>query len=107
MAISFGCFTRPWNDYSWEEFLAGTAGANYGLVGTMRLAGEWIIGPETSEAVASQRLDEVESAGLAPSTCLISLPLDEGREAAERDLRGFIDAAAAFGAHYLLSCGTA
>ncbi|MFO8079185.1 MAG: sugar phosphate isomerase/epimerase family protein [Armatimonadota bacterium] len=106
MAIQFGCFTRPWNDYSWEEFLQGTADANFDLVGTMRLGGEWIIGPETSESVAEDRQAQVVTAGLSPSTCLISLPLDEGAEAAEQGLRDFIDAAAAFGADYLLSCGT-
>ncbi len=106
MAIKLGCFTRPWNDYSWEEFLQGTARANYDLVGTMRMGGEWIIGPDTAAKVAKQRREEVEAAGLAPSTCLISLPLEDGAKASEKALCGFIDAASAFGAEYLLSCGT-
>lgn len=107
MAVELGCFTRPWNDYSWQDFLQGTADANYSVVGTMRMGGEWIVGPETDEAEAKKRLQEVEAAGLKPSTCLISLPLDEGRQAAESALHSFIDAASAFGARYLLSCGTA
>ncbi|MEA3399656.1 MAG: sugar phosphate isomerase/epimerase family protein [Armatimonadota bacterium] len=107
MAVQFGCFTRPWSNYSWEEFLEGTAAANYGLVGTMRMGSEWIIGPDTPEGVAKERREEVEDAGLAPSTCLISFPLDQGQDAAEQGLRDFIDSAAAFGARYLLSCGTA
>jgi sugar phosphate isomerase/epimerase len=107
MALQFGCFTRPWSNFSWEDFLSGTAEANFELVGTMRLGKDWIIGPETSESVARQRRAEVEAAGLTPSTCLISIPLDAGPEEAEKGLRDFIDAAAAFGAQYLLSCGTA
>jgi len=106
MAIQFGCFTRPWNNYSWEDFLAGTAAANFELVGTMRLNKEWVVGPETSESAAEDHKAQVVTAGLSPSTCLISFPLDEGPEAAEQGLRDFIDAAAAFGADYLLSCGT-
>ncbi len=106
MAIQFGCFTRPWGDYTWEQFLQGTADANFDLVGTMRMDGEWVIGPDTAEGVAEQRKQEVEAAGLRPSTCLISFPLDGGPEEAEQGLRDFIDAAAAFGADYLLSCGT-
>ena len=107
MAIQLGCFTRPWNDYSWEDFLQGTAAANYEAVGTMRMGGDWIVGAETPAEAAQQRRTEVEAAGLKPSTCLISLPLEDGREAAEKELRNFIDAAAIFGAQYLLSCGTA
>ncbi len=106
MAVQLGCFTRPWNDYTWEQFLAGTADAGYDVVGTMRLSKEWVIGPETPEDVAKQRRREVEGAGLSPSTCLISFPLDGGPEEAEQGLRDFIDSAAAFGAQYLLSCGT-
>ena len=107
MPIQLGCFTRPWNDYSWEDFLQGTAAANFDAVGTMRMGGEWIVGPDTPESEVNERLSEVEAAGLSPSTCLIGLPIDEGRDAAEQALRNFIEAAAAFGAGYLLSCGTA
>ncbi len=106
MAIRFGCFTRPWSEYGWSDFLDGTAAANFELVGTMRLGGEWVIGPDTPAGVAAERRDEVEEMGLTPSTCLISFPLDGGPEKAEQGLRDFIDAAAAFGADYLLSCGT-
>ncbi|MGD9497528.1 MAG: sugar phosphate isomerase/epimerase family protein [Armatimonadota bacterium] len=106
MAIQFGCFTRPWNEYSWEEFLAGTAAGGYECVGTMRLGKDWLVADVVPEELIVQRRREVEEAGLVPSTCLGSFPLDRGPEAAEEGLRAFIDAVAAFGARYLLHCGT-
>ncbi len=107
MAIQLGCFTRPWNDYSWEEFLAGTAAAGYECVGTMRLGKEWVVADEVPTKIIRQRRAEVEEVGLMPSTCLASFPFDGGPEKAEAGLRAFIDAVAAFGAQYLLHCGTA
>jgi len=107
MAIQLGCFTRPWNDYTWEEFLAGTAAAGYDCAGTMRLGKESVVADEVAEDDIKQRRAEVEAAGLAPSTCLASFPFDGGPEKAEAGLKAFIDAVAAFAAKYLLSCGTA
>lgn len=106
MAIQLGCFTRPWNNYSWQDFLAGTAAAGYDCVGTMRLDQEWVVADKVDIDTIKRRRAEVEEAGLVPSTCLASFPLDRGPEEAEAGLRAFIDAVAAFGAQYLLHCGT-
>lgn len=107
MAIQYGTVTRPWNGYTWEEFLAGTAAAGYDCVGTTRLGKEWVVADEIPIDVIKRRRAEVEEAGLTPSTCWAGFPLDGGPEKAEAGLKAFIDATAAFGAPYLLSCGTA
>jgi len=107
MAIQLGCVTRPWNSFTWEEFLAGAAGASYECIGTTRHAGEWIVADEVPVEVIKRRRAEVEEAGLLPSTCWGGFPLDAGPEAAEEGLLRTIDAIAAFGAPYLLHCGTA
>jgi sugar phosphate isomerase/epimerase len=106
MAIELGTVTRPWNGYTWEEFLAGTANAGYECIGTTRLSGEYVVADDIPLDVIKQRRADLEEAGLFASTCWAGFPLDEGPEAAEKGLRGFIDATAAFGADYLLSCGT-
>lgn len=107
MAIQFGCVTRPWNDYTWEDFLAGTAGAGYDCIGTTRFGKEWIVAAEVPLEAIKRRRAEVEEAGLTPSTCWADFPFDGGPEKAEEGLRAAIDAVAAFGAPYLLSCGAA
>ena len=86
MAIQLGCVTRPWNSFTWEEFLAGAAGASYECIGTTRHAGEWIVADEVPVEVIKRRRAEVEEAGLLPSTCWGGFPLDAGPEAAEEGL---------------------
>ena len=106
MAIQYGCVTRPWNGYTWEEFLAGTAAGGYSCVGTTQLNKEWVVAELVPLDVIEQRRADVEAAGLVASTCWGGFPLDQGPEKAQEVLRGNIDATAAFGAPFLLSCGT-
>lgn len=106
MAIELGTVTRPWNGYTWEEFLAGTAASGYSCIGTTQLNKEWVVADSIPLDLIRQRRADVEAAGLFASTCWGSVPVDGGPEKAEATLRGFIDATAEFGAQYLLSCGT-
>lgn len=105
MAIKLGCFTRPWNGYTFEEFLAGTAGAGYGVVGTMALNKEPVISADLSADQVKAVREQVEAAGLAPSTVLGNFPLDGERSDSVARLRALIDNIALFGAEFLLHCG--
>ena len=49
MAIRLGCFTRPWNGYTFEDFLAGTAAAGYEVAGTMALNKELVISADLTD----------------------------------------------------------
>lgn len=105
MAIRLGCFTRPWNRYGFEQFLAGTAAAGYQVAGTMSLNRELIINADMSADEVRRVRDQVEAAGLRPSTVLGNFPLEGDYSQSVQRLEALIENVALFGARFLLHCG--
>ena len=107
MAIKLGCFSRPWNGYTLEEFIAGTAAAGYDVIGTMALNKEPVISADMSDDEVKAVRELVEDAGLAASTVMGQFPLDGEREVSVERLKLNIDKLAVFGAQFMLHCGAA
>ncbi|MCD6359398.1 MAG: sugar phosphate isomerase/epimerase [Armatimonadetes bacterium] len=105
MAIRMGCFTRPWNGYELEDWLAGTAAAGYELAGTMNLNKAPVISVGMSADEVKAVRERIETAGLKPSTVLGSFPLEGDRDESVAELRALIDNIALLGAEFLLHCG--
>ncbi len=107
MAIKLGCFTRPYNGYELEDWIAGTAAAGYEVVGTMALNKEAVINADMTDDEVKAVRDKVEGAGLTPSTVMGNFPLDGERAVSVERLKLHIDKLAVFGASFMLHCGAA
>jgi len=102
-----GCFCRPWNKLNLDEFLAGAAGAGYEYAGFMRLQGDLVVKPGITQDDVRSLGDALTRHGLKPSTAIVGHNLAQGVGAAVQEACEFVDAMAACGVDYYLSCGTA
>ncbi len=105
-----GAFARPWTGFSWEEYLAGVAEAGYRYMGFMRHKEAEIL-PGTPPEKIAQVKQSLARYGLTPTTELslhhtTRCPLHLGAAEAVREACAHIDAMAAVGVRYYLSCGT-
>ena len=101
-----GCFTRPWNQCAFGDFLAGTKAAGYTLAGFMHQQGTAVLDVDSPPGRAGEVRAQVEAAGLAPSTLLAGMLLGQPLDEAAAHFRHVIDLAAEAGCRFVLTCGT-
>ncbi len=101
-----GCFNRPWNQFEFSDFLAGTKAAGYALAGFMRQQGEATLDVGSPPGRAAEVKAQVEAAGLAPSTLLAGMLLGRPLDEAAAHFRQVIGLAAEAGCRFVLTCGT-
>ncbi len=110
MNYQIGAFSRPWNTFSWHDFLSGAAGAGYEYIGFMRHPEAEVL-PGTSPGRIAEIRETLAREQVTPTTdlCLHHTSrcrLHEGLSAAVREAYAHIDVMAATGVRYYLSCGT-
>ena len=108
--FQIGAFARPWTAFGWEDFLAGAAGAGYEYVGFMRHQEAEVLPGISAEEVAAINESLVRH-GVTPTTDLplhhtTRCPLHLGPDEAVREAFAHLDAMAAVGVKYYMSCGT-
>jgi len=101
-----GCFTRPWNQSAFGDFLAGAEAAGYALAGFMHQQGQPVLGITSPPGRATEVRAEVQAAGLTPSTLLAGMLLGQPMEEGSAHFRQIIDLAAEAGCRFVLTCGT-
>ena len=106
MAITVGCFNRPWNALPLDEAFQHIVAAGFDHAGLLRQNKELVIGPDTPR----QRVEEVgamaRAAGVTLDALMIAIPLDRPAAEAADLLVKQAENAAAVGARYLLTMGT-
>ncbi|MFP3904559.1 MAG: sugar phosphate isomerase/epimerase family protein [Armatimonadota bacterium] len=106
MAYQLGAFNRPWNQFEYEEALAGISGAGFKYTGLMRQGGEILLDSSTPTDEVENLRGTVEEAGLQMNTVLGRLDFADGVDGAIADLEQLLQNCAAIGASYFLNCGT-
>ena len=106
MAVTLGCFTRPWGAWDLGTAVAGAAAAGFEALGLMRFQKRFLLSDETPIEDAERIGWRIREGGLDPLVALASLDMAAPADEALDKARRFLDRARAAGARVLLLCGT-
>ena len=105
MTVTFGCFTRPWNQCDLDTALREAKKAGSETVGLMRMQGEALVDHATSPADAEAVRRAVEASGLDHVSVIGGADCKLPRDEAATQFRAFLDRVRDSGATSALVCG--
>ena len=105
MAVTIGCFNRPWNTLPLQEAFEWISRAGFKHVGLFRQNREFVIAPDTPPDRLLQVGDMAKAAGLTISVLMASVNVDAPVERAVDDIAKQADNAVKVGAKFLLTMG--
>jgi sugar phosphate isomerase/epimerase len=105
LRVQLGAMNRPWTQFTFEEALAGIAGAGFTHFGFLAQQRTHLVGPDTPAAEVDEVTAQLRRHGLTPSMVYSSTPLDVPEEDAAAQVRRLVDNAKRAGIPVLLEMG--
>ena len=105
MDVQLGAMNRSWTQFTFEEALAGIAGAGFKYFGFLAQQRKMLIGATTSPEEVDETVAKVRSHGLEPRFIPSSISMDQSDADAVTQARRLIDNARRAGVPVLLEMG--
>lgn len=103
--VQLGCMNRPWTQFTFEEALAGIAGAGFRYFGFLAQQRKMLVSADTPPEEAEAAAAQVRRHGLEPRFVPSSTPMDISEEEAVARVKRLVDNAKRIGVPILLEMG--
>ncbi|MGH2353838.1 MAG: sugar phosphate isomerase/epimerase family protein [Chloroflexota bacterium] len=106
LQVQLGCMNRPWTQFTFDDALAGIAGAGFKYFGFLAQQRKMLIAPDTSPEDVDAAAAQVRLHGLEPRFIPSSVPRDLSEDDAVARVQRLVDTARRAGVPVLLEMGS-
>jgi sugar phosphate isomerase/epimerase len=105
MNVELGCMNRPWGQFTFDQALAGIAGAGFKYFGFLAQQRRMLIDASTSPQDVAAAVAEVRRHGLEPRFIPSSISMEQSEDEAVAQVQHLVDNAVLAGVTILLEMG--
>jgi sugar phosphate isomerase/epimerase len=106
LRVQLGAMNRPWTEFTFDEALAGIAGAGFTHFGFLAQQRKHLVTPDTPPEEVERVVAQLRRHGLTPSMVYSSTPMDVPEDQAVAQVKRLVDNAKRAGVPVLLEMGT-